>query len=107
MRAGDTFNHIIIIMEKKKTTTATYICYVMLSTADHNYFRLNPFPNKALAFTCLQYKSLENTLEKGEIAPNEQFLLFPQCFLSILGTFYHFHQILAPPYGSVLSVSDS
>ena len=29
---------------------------------------------------CLQYKSLENTGGKGEIARKEQFLLFPQCF---------------------------
>ena len=30
--------------------------------------------------TYLQYKSLENTVGKGEIARNEQFLLFPRCF---------------------------
>ena len=35
----------------------------------------------------------ENTVGKGEIARNEQFLLFPQCFLSIWRTFCHFHQI--------------
>ena len=28
----------------------------------------------------LQNKSFENTVEKGEIAHYEQFLLFPQCF---------------------------
>ena len=28
---------------------------------------------------------------KGEIACNEQFLLFPQCFLQVLKTFCHFH----------------
>ena len=27
---------------------------------------------------CLQYKSFENTVGKGEIARKEQFLLFPQ-----------------------------
>ena len=27
------------------------------------------------------YKSFENTVGKGEIARNEQFLFFPQCFL--------------------------
>ena len=37
--------------------------------------------------------SLENTVGKGEIAHNEQFLLFPQCFLPIWRTFCHFHQI--------------
>ena len=29
---------------------------------------------------CLQYKSYENTMGKGEIAHNEQFFLFPQFF---------------------------
>ena len=51
------------------------------------------FPKKALLFTCLQYMSFENTAGKGEIARNEQFLLFPQCFLSIWRTFRHFQQI--------------
>ena len=53
----------------------------------------NPFPNKpGLVFTCLQDKSFQNTLEKGEIARNKQFLLFPQCFLATWRTFHHFHQ---------------
>ena len=47
---------------------------------------------QALVFTCLQYKSFENTVRKGEIARNEQFLLFPQCFLSVWRTSCHFHQ---------------
>ena len=51
-----------------------------------------PFPKQALVFTCLQYKSFENSVGKGEIACNEQFLLFPLCFLSIWKTFCHFHQ---------------
>ena len=34
-------------------------------------------------FTCLQSKSFENTAGKGEIARNEQFLLFPQSFLPV------------------------
>ena len=46
-----------------------------------------------MVFTCLQYKFFENTAGKGEIARNEQFLLFPQCFPAIWRTFYHFHQI--------------
>ena len=32
------------------------------------------------AVMCLQYKSFENIVGKGEIAHNEQFLLFSQCF---------------------------
>ena len=47
---------------------------------------------QALVFTGLQYKSFENTVGKEEIARNEQFLLFPQCFLPVWRTFSHFHQ---------------
>ena len=54
---------------------------------------IQSFPKQALFCTCLQHKSFENTVEKGEIARNEQFLLFPQCFLPISKTFSHFHQI--------------
>ena len=35
------------------------------------------FHNHILFFTYLQYESFENTEGKGEIARNEQFLLFP------------------------------
>ena len=38
---------------------------------------------------CLLYKSLENTVRKGEIACNEHFLLFPHCFLTFWKTFSH------------------
>ena len=41
-------------------------------------------------FTPLGNKPFENTVGKGEIARNEQFLLFPLCFLSILRTFLPF-----------------
>ena len=35
------------------------------------------FPNQALVFTCLQYKSFfENAVGKGEIAPYTNFSLF-------------------------------
>ena len=42
-----------------------------------------PFPKQALVFNCLQYKPFENTMGKGEIAHNEQFLLFAQSFLPV------------------------
>ena len=48
------------------------------------YSKKNPGPHgdkKPLVFTCLQYESFENTMGKTEIACNEQFLIFPQCFL--------------------------
>ena len=46
---------------------------------------------------CLQYNPFKNTMGKGEIARNEQFLLFPQCFLPVLRASCHFHQILNCP----------
>ena len=52
----------------------------------------NPFPNKPW-FLRVCSTSLLKTLGKGEIAPNEQFLLFAQCFLPAWKTFYHFPQI--------------
>ena len=39
-------------------------------------------------------KPFENTVGKKEIARNEQFLLFPQYFLPVWVTFFHFHEIL-------------
>ena len=52
-----------------------------------------PSPKQALVLTCLQYKSFENTVGKGEFAHNKQFLLFSQCFLPTLITFCHVRQI--------------
>ena len=46
-----------------------------------------------MILTCLQYKSFENTVGKGEIACNEQFLLFLPCFLPDWRTLWHFHWI--------------
>ena len=57
------------------------------------WYRGKLFSKQALVFTCVQYKSFENTVGKGEIAQNEQFLLFPQCFLLICITLCHFYQI--------------
>ena len=45
-----------------------------------------PFPKQSLVFTCLQYKSFENTMGKEEIAHNEQFLL-----LSVFSTHLESH----------------
>ena len=49
-----------------------------------HFYPLTLSQTLSLVFTCLQYKSFENTVGKGEIAHNEQFLLFPQCFLPVL-----------------------
>ena len=45
-----------------------------------------------MVFTCLQCKSFENTVGKGEIARNEQFLLSSQCFQPFWRTHRNFHQ---------------
>ena len=47
----------------------------------------------SLGFYYQQNKSIENTVGKGEIIRNEQFLFFPQCFPPIWRTFCHYHQI--------------
>ena len=82
------FNH----MEQFTTLAAklpTYNVPVTKNALNTRY----PIPKQTLVFTCLQYMSFENTVGKGEIARNEQFLLFPQCFLPIRRTICQFHQI--------------
>ena len=49
--------------------------------------RVSPSPKQALVFTCLQYKSFENSVEKGEIARKEQFLFFSTAFSTLSETF--------------------
>ena len=60
-------------------------------------FQKQPNPltlsQKSPGFMCLQNQSFENTVGKGEIACIEQFLPFPQCFLPVWKTFFHFNQI--------------
>ena len=51
-----------------------------------NYPKILAFPKQALVFMCLQYKSYENTVGKGEIAHNEHFLLFLHHFYPIKDT---------------------
>ena len=52
-----------------------------------------PIPTQQHHLTPLGNKPFENTVGKGEIARDEQFLLFPQCFLPVWITFRHFRQI--------------
>ena len=73
-------------------------CWPHLSPSENfpiipwNFWVFNPFPSKPW-YLRVYNKSFENTAEKGEIARNELFLLFQQCFLPISITFCHFHQI--------------
>ena len=48
------------------------------------------FPKQALVFTCLQYKSFENTVGKGKLLITSNFF-FSLHFLPIWITFCHFH----------------
>ena len=43
-------------------------------------------------FYVSQHKSFEDTVGKGEVARNEQLLLFPQCFPPYLRTFRRINQ---------------
>ena len=61
------------------------------SADDLNVFHL--LKTGIIILTLSLTRSLENTVGKGEIARNKQFLLFPQCFLLVWRTICHFHQI--------------
>ena len=63
------------------------------SQKDFHLIGLKSIPTQWYLLTPLGNKPFENTVGKGEIARNEQFLLFPQCFLSFWITFCHFCQI--------------
>ena len=63
------------------------------------YYTFINLSRQALVFTCLHYKSFKNAESKGEIARNEQFLLFPQCVSIHLENF--------PPFSSNLKLSSA
>ena len=54
---------------------------------------LSPFQNKPWFLRVCSINLLKTLWGKGEIAHNEQFLLFPQCFLPFWKIFIHLHQI--------------
>ena len=58
------------------------VLLIWMNQNDYRLADLTPTYTSRI-LTCLQYKSFENTVGKGEIARNEQFLLCPQCFLPI------------------------
>ena len=51
---------------------------------------INPISTQQHLLTPPGNKPFENTVGKGEIARNEQFLLFPQCFSTHLDNFLPF-----------------
>ena len=54
---------------------------------------VNPFPHNDIFWRPWETSLLKTLWGKGEIARNEQFLLFPQCFLPVWKIFFHFRQI--------------
>ena len=62
------------------------ICMQCSCSSKDIQFPLLTLSQTSMVFRCLRYKSFENTVGKGEIARNKQFLLFPQCFLPIWRT---------------------
>ena len=82
------FSHLLDKMEFMDSDN-----YVMTCLVSHITDTFNPFPNKPWFLPVCKNKSFENTVGKGEIARNEQFLLFPQCFLPFWKNVFHFHQI--------------
>ena len=80
------------VVKVLKGNTGTEICLTLYHTIP-SFNDLDPFPNKPwflrVCSTCL----LKNNVGNGEIARNEQFLLFPHCFLPVWRTSCHFHQL--------------
>ena len=55
--------------------------------------RINPFPHNAAFWRPWETSLLKTLWEKDKFACNEQFLLFPQCFLPVRITLFHFSEI--------------
>ena len=66
----------------------------------------NPFPNKPW-FMCLQCKTFENTVGKGEIARNEQISPFPTLFSTCLKNFLPFSSDLKLSSANSFSLEES
>ena len=83
--------------EKKVLTHVTLCCLCRKARIYHNFFNVLLFLSHsklALLFMCLQYKSFENTVGKGNIAIMSNFSQFPQFFLKLLRNFLPFFEIV-------------
>ena len=80
------------------TPIAKYVIQVgfMVNEEDNQQLQsqFNPFRNKPWFLRVCNRSLLKTQWEKGTIARNKQFLLFPQYFLSFWRTLFYFHQIL-------------
>ena len=65
--------------KRRKCYFPAFDSFLTIFSKTRFYRVVNPFPNKPLHLLAVQV--FENTLGKGQIARNKQFLHFPQCFL--------------------------
>ena len=78
------------------------LCTFFCNVQRVNSLIIKTFQNKSWYLRVCS-TSLENTVRKGEIARNKQFLLFPQCFLPVCRIFFPFLSNLK--VSSAISVS--
>ena len=71
---------------KRHVTKKKYI-YIYICDPCSGKRVLNPFPNKPCFLRVCSTSLLKNNVGKEELARNEQFFLFPQCFQSRLDNF--------------------
>ena len=82
------FNHFVVYSSKMNFILSTTFESSSVNALDLNHTKIwlvgkeLTLSQKALVF-CVCRTSLKTTVGKGEIAQNEPFLLFPQCFLPI------------------------
>ena len=68
-------------LQEKETVFLKSRMKMWMVKSDIDSDGINPFPNNPLFLRVYTVHSFENNVGKGEIACNEQFLLFSQCFL--------------------------
>ena len=70
-------------------------------------FAVNPFPNIPWFLHVYSIITFGHTLGKGRITHNDQFLLFPQCFLPFRKTFCHLYQVSKLSSANSFSMEES
>ena len=82
-----------LVWTKSKACTIIRGNFFILNQTSKFWTGLNLTLSKTSPGFCVCCTSLENTVCKEEIARNEQFLFFSQCFLLFCRTFCQFHKI--------------
>ena len=90
------FRNIFLLLQKQILIIWSYLfcCLqiLIILIMQKNCCLVNRFPNKPRFLRVCSTSLVENTVGKGEIARNEQFLLFPQRVLPTWRAFCHFYQ---------------